>query len=242
MIVDLISLFNEVDVLRARVDLLRGQVDRHLVVEGNLTHQGDPKLLYLDGVELDETVQRVRVDLTHLAGNWEREAAQRDYGYLEIQAALEQGTVREHDLVLLTDVDELPNPWALERVWELTAFGPVILQMRMIYYGAWEWPAGWFHAKACRVRDLPENPTRDLRMRFDLPVVTGAGWHVSYLGEEDRLRTKIESFAHAENLDPEVWERIRSGRDTGTGPNGEQLARVEDASRLPPPVRRLLGA
>lgn len=233
-VIDAFPFFNEVELLRARVALLRGSVNYHVVAEGNRTHQGHPAPLVLNRTALPEG--RVRRCVARLpaqgrghAANWERERAQRDY----LRACILD--LDPEDLVLLTDADEIPNPEVIDRVAEVTEGGPVILGMRMIYYGRWEDPSGWWHAKASRVRDLPNSLT-DLRLRFDLAAVPDAGWHLSYVGDEDRLRRKVTAFAHAENSEFGAWERIRTGGRTGVGPNGEQLVPF-DPDGLPEDLR-----
>ncbi|HEU5394699.1 MAG TPA: hypothetical protein VFV36_07830 [Candidatus Methylomirabilis sp.] len=239
-VVDAFPFFNEVELLRARVELLAGAVDHHVAVEGDCTHQGHPRSLALSQLELPPG--RVNRGVVHLGelgrgyeANWARERTQRDF-LLGCLLDLDP-----EDLVLLTDADEIPNPEVIDRLVRETEEGPVILGMRMIYYGYWEDPRGWWHAKAARVRDLPLSLT-DLRLRFDLPAVPDAGWHLSYLGGEERLRQKVTSFAHAENSEFEVWDRIRSGSNTGVGPNGEQLRRLtaRELGELPEPLLRVV--
>lgn len=245
-LIDAFPLNDELDVLRCRLELQAGLADLVLVAEGSHTHQGGPKRLALDGVDLPDWVRRVRCDLSgHGEGNeanWVREGLQREFLTLQLEHLLASGEASPDALVISSDADELVDPRALPRVAEATEKGPVILHLRMLYYGRWENPQGWFHAKAFRLRDLPDSLTA-LRLRFDLPAVVNCGWHVSYRGDEDALRHKLECFAHGENLEPEAWERIRGGRETGLGPNGEQLTPLTDDDRweLLEPVRELLG-
>lgn len=220
--IDLCPFFNETEVLRARVCLLTGTWTNTYVAEAHVTHQGEPKPLYLDGTDLP--VGRMVADLSGHTDNWSRERAQRD--------ALRDHPVVDHvdpdDLVLSCDVDELIDPKALPRIAEATEHGPVRLGMRMFYYGLdWEDPAGWGHPVAFRARDLPDSLS-ELRLRPGLPGLPGCGWHVSYVGGRKRRRAKVEAFAHAENRAPEVWQRIETGDETGVGPNGEQLVPATD--------------
>ena len=41
-----------------------------------------------------------------------------------------------------------------------------------------------------------------------IAIIEHAGWHFTYLGGDDFARTKIQSFAHAEDNRPEVLDRI----------------------------------
>lgn len=242
-VVDAFPLNDEIDVFQARIRLLEGVATRVLVAEGSHTHQGTPKRPALDQVPMPGRVERILCDLSgHGRGdeaNWVREGVQREFLNLRLEALLGSGELSGDTLVVSSDVDELVDPRALPRILEATEGGPVILHMRMIYYGRWENPSGWYHAKAFRLADAPESLT-GLRLRFDLPHVPESGWHVSYRGGEEALRHKMECFAHGENLNPLRWERIRTGRETGLGPNGETLRALGDTWDLPDEVRELL--
>jgi beta-1,4-mannosyl-glycoprotein beta-1,4-N-acetylglucosaminyltransferase len=52
-----------------------------------------------------------------------------------------------------------------------------------------------------------------------LPTIPNGGWHFSFLGEEDNIKNKIESFAHTEydkdefKSDELIMNRIKYGID-----------------------------
>lgn len=235
-VIDICPFYNEVDILAARVNLLAGHVDRHIVIEADLTHQGDPKPLYLDGTDLP--IERHVATIAGLGDDWLREREQRDYG----TRVLGPGITTD-DLFLSCDVDELVNPAALPAIVEATELGPVRLGMRMLYYGLdWENPVGWAHPVAFRGRALLGGTSflSWMRTKGTYPVLPGCGWHVSYWGGRERRRTKVEAFAHRENRAPDVWARIETGDETGTGPNGEKLTRVDPAT-IPDALREALG-
>lgn len=239
-VIDLCPFYNEVEMLKARIDLLAGHVDRHIVIEANLTHQGDPKPLYLDDTELP--VERHVADIAGLGGDWEREQSQRDqlaWPLFRNSSDFVSAPVELDALVLSCDVDELVNPAALPAIVDATKRGPVRLGMRMLYYGLdWEHPGGWAHPVAFRAVDLAADGLSWMRTKGPYPVLPGCGWHVSYWGGTERRRTKVEAFAHAENREPEAWQRIATGDATGTGPNGEQLVPATD---IPAALKELLG-
>lgn len=234
MVVELLPFFNETDILQARIRLMALTVDRQIVAEGDLTHQGEPKPLYLDDVELPATVERIKATMptgTGEASNWQRERFQRDI-LTESLNGLDPNA-----LVLSCDLDELVMPYALGRIAEATLHGPVSLGMRMIYYGNRENPLAWIAAKAFRAKDMPKSLS-ELRLSA-CPLVPNVGWHLSYLGDTARRRRKVEAFLHPENRPGgEAWERIAEGRD---GPNGELLVDF-DPAELPATLRELVGA
>lgn len=228
---------NEIELLEARVELLQGSVTEHLVMEGDRTHQGarKPTNLWRNGVA--DSVKRYVVELTPGKSdemNWKRERFQRDC------LALHLHHLDPADLVISTDLDEIPDPEAIPRIIDATARGPVSLEMRMFYYGLeWENPSRWYHPKAARWGDISGRTTlSDLRQSAG-SIVPNAGWHVSYWGGLERRRAKVEAFAHEENRRVEPWSRIEAGRDLG--PNGERLVPA-DPDGLPEVLIRRLGA
>lgn len=232
-VIDIVPFFNELDILKARLKLLDGHVDRHIVIEANLTHQGDPKPLHLDGRELP--VEQHVAELEGRTTDWGREQSQRDQGLFALLG------YSPDDLILSCDVDELVNPAALPAIVAATEREPVRIGMRMLYYGLdWEWPTGWAHPVAFRFRDLDTRGMSWMRTKGAYPPLPGCGWHVSYWGGVERRRQKIEAFAHRENREPEAWARIETGPETGTGPNGEKLTKVDPAT-IPDALRDALG-
>jgi beta-1,4-mannosyl-glycoprotein beta-1,4-N-acetylglucosaminyltransferase len=231
-VIELLPFNDETDILQARVQLMVGTVDHHLVVEGNRTHQGTPKPFHLDGTCLSAHVSRYPAYLPSGDGdtlNWQRERRQRDVLAVWIDG------VDPDTLVISADVDELVDPGEIPRIADACQHGPVSLAMRMIYYGNREDPNGWCAAKAFRARHTPDSLS-DLRLSA-CPPVPDCGWHLSYLGDTARRRRKIEAFAHAENRQPTPWARIAGGQD---GPNGEQLIDF-DPTGLPPILEALVA-
>lgn len=238
-IVSVSPFFNEFEILEARVELLSPVVNEHHVMEGDLTHQGEhkPVLLYRHEISENDAVKRHIVELTPGSGekmNWTRERFQRDCLSMYLRH------LDPADLVITTDIDEIPDPAAIPRIIDSTVYGPVSLEMRMLYYGLdWEFPGRWYHAKAGRWGDINGKVMlSDLRSSA-CPVVEKAGWHVSYWGGLERRRRKVEAFAHAENRGVEPWARIEAGRDIG--PNGERLVKA-DPDGIPEVLLRRLGA
>lgn len=236
-IVSVSPFFNEIELLETRVELLFGSVTEHVVIEGDRTHQGADKPMNLWRHSFGDNVRRYTVELPDGEGdaaNWQREHIQRNCLATYLQH------LNPADLVISTDLDEIPDPEAIPRIIEATAFGPVSLEMRMFYYGLqWENRSRWYHPKAARWGDINGKMTlTELRMGAG-SILPNAGWHVSYWGGEARRLAKVEAFAHAENREPEPWERIKAGGEWG--PNGERLvpAVIDD---LPEILVRRLGA
>lgn len=242
-IFDCVTFHDEADHLAARVEMLDGLVECHLVVEGTHTHQGEPRKAF-PGSAAFAGHPEVSFGIADLSGHddpWGRERAQRDF-----IAHWVSHLADPDDLLLVCDVDEHINPDIIDAAIQATEAGPVSLGMRMLYYGLdWEdaRPDGiprWQHPRALRVRDLPSSLSA-LREAPQQRVLYGAGWHVSYTGGPDRRLRKLSEFAHTECNDDVGRQRVANGHITGTGPNGEQLEAVTDRAGIPEPLVRRFG-
>lgn len=236
-----LTYFDEIEHLTAQLELLEYVVDGFIVCEGTHTHQGDPKPLHLDGVNLSDTVIRCVADLGGYTEPWDRENAQRDFIGAYIMGmgagyeAEKTGLFGPDDILIVVDVDEIVNPGVIKYLAAATERGPIRLSMRMFFYGLdWELPlgAGWLHPFAVRVRDLPSSLS-DMRVGDLSRAVVGGGWHISYWGGPERRAAKLRAYAHAEQNNPDTHALIATAHETGIGPNGEELVRVTDLEGVP---------
>lgn len=110
---DCFTFFNELDLLEIRLETLSPHVDCFVIAESPITYRADPKPLYFQEnkqrfAKFLPKIRHIIVDdLPNEKGfdqNWQRETLQR--------AALERGLfdARDNDLILLSDLDEIPIP------------------------------------------------------------------------------------------------------------------------------------
>lgn len=201
MIFDLFPVWNEIALVKVRMTELAGIDDvRHVGLEARQTYQGGGKALYVKQArQSDPELQSDRLLLAALdefpdgAGTWDRERYQRD----QLPGALH--SVADDDLVLSCDVDEIVRASDIPRIMAATRSGPVKLGLRFHCYSrAWFDPIDWRHAAAFRWRDRPESLSA-LRLDFARPVVRDCGWHLSWWGDAEQARRKLDAFAHTEH-------------------------------------------
>jgi hypothetical protein len=209
---DTFLLNDELDMLECRLTELDGKVHRHVLVEAKLDHQGNPKPLhYAENAErfapwADKIVHVVAdVPSREDDGNpWSREFAQRQ--------AVWQGLdgVEPEDLVLVCDVDEIPSDRALGLQLDEVA----ALSMRLSMFAVdWVYPQETRIAIAGRagmLHRVPLHVLRDNGVRSTLPLVTGAGWHFTWLGGPEAIRRKAGQFCHLE-----LQELVLAGNEAG---------------------------
>jgi beta-1,4-mannosyl-glycoprotein beta-1,4-N-acetylglucosaminyltransferase len=133
VIYDCFTFFNELDVLEIRLHVLSPIVDRFVLVEAQETHQGDAKALlfqanrarfrpFLDRIihiPIGRFPQRLRTA-------WDRERFQRE----QIQCGLSHATFG--DLILISDVDEIPHPDTIARPRALDTI--TVCRQHLFYY------------------------------------------------------------------------------------------------------------
>lgn len=112
MIYDCIPFFNELEMLELRLNELDNVVDRFVIVESTLTHQGNKKRLYFE--ENKSLFKKFEHKIIHVVvddmpnesetTSWTRENFQRN--------AIWRGLIdcKSDDVIMVSDTDELPNP------------------------------------------------------------------------------------------------------------------------------------
>ena len=206
-------MFNgEFEALHARLAV--PGIDKRILVEALMTHSGKPKkeLFYnwsLPGVRL------VVPDLRHFTDPWERENAQRN----AIMDGLDDAAPT--DMVLVSDIDEVPTPDAIERGSKALQHHAAVVFCQTSYNfdRRWHDPRGWRGTIMTTVENLREHPPQELRdARESLHRIDDAGEHLSWWGGPAEVSRKLESFAHSEYShmagdSKTIRERMAAGED-----------------------------
>lgn len=238
-IFDCFTFFNELDLLEFRLKLLYNVVDKFVICESNYTHSGkekpylfqenrerykdwEDKIIYLPIEQSIDDLKFNKVDnYTPTDGSWILENQQR----LGITYA--QDSIDDKDIVLVGDLDEIPNPVAIDYLREEDIFSKqknkaVSLTLLFHYYymncQMQGFDRDWNGTVACEGEFFKNNGPQYLRdNRNLLPRIPNAGWHFSYLGGPEKIKNKIESFAHTEFNRPEITskENIENALEKG---------------------------
>jgi beta-1,4-mannosyl-glycoprotein beta-1,4-N-acetylglucosaminyltransferase len=223
---DCFLFFNELDLLELRLNELAEVVDHFVLAESEFTFTGLRKPLYF--AENKRRFSDFLSRITHLvvphdpsASAWEAQYHQRRSlacGLLE---------ARDDDLVLVSDVDEIPRALTLAQV-KATPPAPgeiLCFELRMYYYFVnLEAPEVWRRSgprcglrSTCRdlqsvrnirgrdpgqVRDLLRaiRACAELRGLVRRTAVRDAGWHFSYLGGATAIGEKVAAVSSRKNL------------------------------------------
>jgi beta-1,4-mannosyl-glycoprotein beta-1,4-N-acetylglucosaminyltransferase len=198
MLVDCFTFYNEIDMLRFRIAELKDVVDYFVLVEADRTFNNNPKpLTFEENKHLFECYNIIHVKATvNPDGDaWSREKAQRN----AIMDGLNTLSLSDDDIVIINDVDEIPNTHRLRDVKENGINEIFALEQEVFYYNFnCKFDGKWYHPKIMNYKSLV-NAGSPEAARFTLcPVIQNAGWHLSYFGDTEFIINKIKSFSHQE--------------------------------------------
>lgn len=204
--------YNEIDILLIRLEELYDVVDYIVIVEATVTHNNTPKPLYFkDNIHrfsayLDKIIHRVtdfsehyefemHIDVSH--PNWFRENYQREC----CRNVIDELKLQDDDIIITTDCDEIPKRSVIESIKNGTlCIRDEVYSMEMaLYYYTIELTTHrkWYHAKLLNYRTYLRYPLLT-QIRFaDYTVLPDAGYHLSYFGDVQFIKTKLESFAES---------------------------------------------
>ena len=236
MIIDCFPFFNELDLLEIRLKLLDDIVDRVVLVESTRTFSLRKKKLYY--LENKDRFKRYNSKITHIIVDDTPAFLNRIFlskprnlfwliknkksillnphhidFYQKNKVINGLENCQADDIIILSDLDEIPNPnifneisflkngakGALElenfcfflngklydnKNSQVFSYGPAILEFKNFRS---------FHAERKEARSLKKE---DNNHNFE--IIKNAGWHFGYLGGVDKVRQKILSAAHVE--------------------------------------------
>lgn len=200
--------FNEIELLKVRLEEIHSVVDFFVICESPVTFRGEPKPLHFKESEAlfekyrHKIIHVVVDDLPETQNPWDREFAQRD--------ALVRGCrmADDDDMIMISDADEIPRRETVIEVRNSDGFVAFDMPMYQYYMNLRAEASGWNRAFAVSWKDRHQlrNFTsgrvdkhlvrEDFRDRYK--EISRAGWHFTYLGGADTIRTKLKSFSHTE--------------------------------------------
>ena len=223
-IYDCFTFYNEFDLLELRLAELYDVVDHFVIVEANQTFTNRPKPF---NFELNQTRYQQYLDkITYIkvedmpgdADPWVNEAHQRNQ--------IMQGCVdaAPEDIIIVSDCDELLRADAVDYIrnseQSLFALRMPLYNFKFNYMRS---STGIYDVWAMAARrelfaDIDPDALRGMRFNFfgspsqysneGCEVVEHTGWHFGYLGNNDYLKDKAQSFSHQSVNNPEFLSQI----------------------------------
>jgi beta-1,4-mannosyl-glycoprotein beta-1,4-N-acetylglucosaminyltransferase len=214
-IIDCFIFYNEFEMLTYRLNILNPIVDYFIIVESTHTFSGIEKdLLFNENKQIFEQFKEKIIhvivdDFPYKYPNinydkkeqWENEFYQRN----QISEGLKQISLDDNDLIIIADVDEIPDPNVIYKCktgeMEVDCNS---LEMDMYYYNLHTLHKNkWSLPKIVSYRKYKElNMTCD-QIRNDhnkctCSTIKNSGWHLSYFGNSEYIKNKIHTFSHQE--------------------------------------------
>ena len=225
-VVDCFTFFNELDLLKFRLEELYDKVDHFVLIESIKTFTGQVKPLYYslnkDEFEKwnDKIVHVVVTDMpTNLPQykidelvalpeirnmNWVREHHQRR----AVVKGLNRLNLNFDDVILMSDLDEIPDMSIVTENIKFLDMGPIVFEQDWYIWNL-EWMKGmkWRGTSMFSFSQYISN--KDIfqhirNIRWDESdensefLVVNGGWHFSWFGSSEFIRKKMFSFAHTE--------------------------------------------
>jgi hypothetical protein len=189
-LVDSFIFYNELDMLEYRLRTLDDVVDLFVLVEARQTHAGNPKSLYYEHNKArferwaHKIVHKI-VDLpckeqTTRANQWVNENQHRH----EITHAVRELHLRADDLVMVSDLDEIPDPVTIATLKEssLVKEKKVVAFEQVLYYYNIETLVSsepWKCAKISTAHDFDIIGSAQHLRHIGCESIPKGGWHLS---------------------------------------------------------------
>ena len=228
MIYDCFNFFNELDLLDVRLNYLDKYVDKFVIVESTVTFSGNEKRLYFeenkhlfdkfkdkiihiivddtpdDFTRLEESTGDQLQDKINQYVNrspgwskaekqWGREIFQRESIFRGIKDC------DDEDIIILSDLDEIPNADVIKNL-NFDNIKCFELKQRLFYYHVnLLRELNWSGTKVSKWKSVKESTINEIRQnKITDSVISEGGWHLSFMGGEERIIEKIEAYSHQE--------------------------------------------
>lgn len=208
MIYDCILYNGEKELLEIRLNetCLCNDFVTTIIVEANKTHTGWDKPLYFE--EHKKEFSRFNImyyvveDLRPECSPRMREADQRNM----IMTALKFNEPKDSDVVIISDVDEIPRAKQIDKFKPNMEFAALIQDKYAYYLNCLESEQSWDRARIMTWGYLKNKMPEEVRNSgYDFSI-HDAGFHYSWVIEPLR---KLESFSHTELDTPENIDRVQ---------------------------------
>lgn len=218
-IIDGFTFYNEVDMLELRLRYLYPHVDEFLIVEADRKFSGEAKPFLLK--ELMATsrfawaadkvkIRSIHIDTSQMRLDdrpekydpstdfWKIETAQRN--------AIRPDNLGSHDVLLMGDVDEIPNAETIKILRQNRQFRrwaqkePSTFRQSFFYYNPHCLkPEPWAGTIVIGSEVAARMSNQEIRdKRYNWKTLENGGWHFSYFMSPEQIADKIRSFSHQE--------------------------------------------
>jgi len=266
-IYDVFPFYNEINLLAMRMRILDPYVDFFVISEATTTHSGLAKPMYFQQhrelfSEFEEKIIYEPIVKLFDGDNFGRDRFQRE----ELFGVLSRHCLDE-DILILGDLDEIPNPKILEQATKVASANSVAHLAQDVYFFylnyketkgkivsySGDFPGvrkkKWLGTKVVSYGYAREFGFTDMRhpMHKSRGVrVDPGGWHFSYMGSlpgvlvEERVRAKMLASPHQELMSDDAFARVEERIAKGKDPwgrRGPKFCKVPIDGNFPSHIR-----
>jgi beta-1,4-mannosyl-glycoprotein beta-1,4-N-acetylglucosaminyltransferase len=262
-IIDSFLFFNEIDLLKVRLEYLANEIDYFVISEADIDFSGKRKELYLQNkikdLPFSEKIIYQPIHINLYSPKWISKRLRwitRPHKFLwKIQDAQRDSILESiknnklhADLVLFGDLDEFPNLDTLQNIkrGEIDIPYAKSLRQRLFYYlpEIATSDENWFGTVCCPFESFLESYPHKLRSKRDQLVhIDQGGYHLSYFMTPENMKRKILAIADVERLInsknlsiKEIETTIIDSRDLF----GRDLKFIKNTEYLPMNLKNLL--
>src|SRR6266446_1521151 len=200
MIYDCFTFYNELELLEIRLNVLNEVVDKFVLTENTGTYTNVKKPLYYDENKArfkkfhDKIIHVIVRDSPRVSNSWIIEHF--------LMAATIRGlkSARPYDLILISNLDEIPNPEKITEYRNLPGKLKAFDQQFFYYFLNFvSTNTKWFGTKMIKFEDFLTYPDAYvIRHSPNDIIIPNGGWHFSNMGGIGRIRDKMSTGSHTE--------------------------------------------
>jgi len=202
-LIDCFIFYNELDMLEYRFKEIDDVIDYYVLVECTKTFANNDKELFFENNKnkfekyLDKIIHIVvDKDIPNTNNAWDREWYQRNC----IDTGIQKLNLINEDIVIISDVDEIPDIDTLLNIKNNKLEGIYCLEQDMYYYNlnCKGLNHKWYLPKILNFGSYNGKPETTRANVQNVPIIKYGGWHLSYFGDIDFIQNKIKNFSHQE--------------------------------------------
>lgn len=221
---DAFTVFNELDLLELRLNILDPHVDKFILVESRQTFMGDEKLLYYE--ENKERFAKWNDKIIHIvAPNIEIQSVPFErhwFCYELIEKELQKHD--PEDIAYCSDLDEIWSP-IIGLDDEIHSLG----QLNYSYYLNMRSSEDWVGTLVSKIKNIEVGYNKEYRS-VKPNIIPNAGWHFTNQGGVEQIKKKVAAYDHGHEI-PQAW--FQANIETFMNNGNDFLGRPNDYTGKP---------
>ena len=115
------------------------------------------------------------------------------------------------DIIMISDLDEIPNPNIINEIKEKKLYNHCILQDCFYYHINTIAHTNWYGNYIVKYEDTKNQSLTHLKnKRVSFTHIEKGGWHLSFMGGVNRVKEKIKAYAHQEFNNSDILNNIEN--------------------------------